>query len=153
MKRIAMVLSAALAFGLVSCKSGVTLQKLTKQEEEAREELKEVQAELIKLADMKEQYSVDSKKAALKDMKKRLDEIDNELTKLKAVANSDNSAVKASAKDGIAALEAEDKRLRAEITKLEAQPKENWATSVETINLSIKQLEEEVNKIMANVKQ
>lgn len=152
MKRIAILLCSTIAFGLVSCKSGVTLKQLTKQEQEAREELQEVQAELIKLADMKEQYSVDSKKAQLKEMRERLDDVDEELKKLRAVAESENSAVKASAKDGIAALEKEDKRLHEQIAKLEAMPKENWAASVEAINVSIKQLEEEVNKIMANVK-
>jgi GTPase len=137
---------------IISCKSsGVTLEQLQKQEAEAREGLAEVQVELKDLASMKEQYSVDNKKALLAQMRDRLDDIDGEIAKLKSVTDSENSAVSGAAKKGLDSLKKEEQMLRKKIEEVEALPKENWATSLETINQSIATLETEVNKIMQNV--
>ncbi len=137
---------------LASCKQGVTLTKLQKQEAEAREELQEVQEELITLANMKEEYAVQSKQTQLRKMRNRLAEVDEELNNLNKVKSSDNNAVQGSVKQAITALEKEEEKLRQSIAELEALPKENWAASIETINEKIAHLAAEVNKIMANVK-
>lgn len=152
MKVLGKLILGVAILALVSCKSGVTLQQLQKQENEAREELQDVQAELQKLVNMKEQYSVDGKKAAISDAKDRLGDIDNEIGKLESVKGSENSGASGAAKDGISSLKSEQQKLKTEISRMETMPKENWATSLESINQSIKALEMEVNKIMQNVK-
>ncbi len=152
MKILGKVILGASVLVLVSCKSGVTLQQLQKQETETREELIEVQEELKKLVDMKEQYSVDGKKAAVADANDRLNDIDKEIDNLESVKKSENSGASGAAKEGISSLKGEQQKLKTEISRMEAMPKENWAASLESINQSIKALEMEVNKIMQNVK-
>lgn len=133
----------------VSCKSAITAQDVLKQESVANKATRQAQEELITLAHMKEQYSVDGVKAEVKALKKEKAKIDKDISSLKEVSHS--SA--ADATSGIVGdLKAKSDSISKTIEELEARPKENWAESIESINQSITKLQQEVNVITENLK-
>lgn len=138
-------LSAAFAF--TSCKSAVTAQDVLKQEAKANEATVEAQEELIELAQLKEQYSVDGVKAEIKTLEKEKAKIDKDIKNLEKVSESTAEATKGLLGD----LKSKSAGISKKIETLEAQPKENWADSIESINQSIKKLQQEVNVITANI--
>ena len=134
---------------LASCKSVVTAQDVLKQEAEALKATQEAQEELIELAQMKEQYSVDGVKAEIKLLEKEKSKIDKDIESLESVAHSTT----ADATEGLVGdLKAKSAGIAKKIETLEAQPKENWAESIETINQSIAKLQQEVNIITATLR-
>lgn len=137
---------AALTF--VSCKSAVTAQDVMGQEEKAMKSLREAQEEMVELAQMKEQYSVDGVKARIKELEKERSKIDKDIKKLEDVEHSTT----AGATEGLVSdLKSKSKGIESKISDLKEQPKENWAKSIETINQEIKSLEQEVQRITANI--
>ncbi len=139
-------LITALAF--TSCKSAVTAQDVLKQESKANEATQTAQEELIELAQMKEQYSIDGVKAEIKRLEKEKSKIDKDIKSLEKVSHSST----AEATQGLVGdLKAKSASISKKIETLEAQPKENWAKSIETINQSIAKLQQEVKAITANI--
>lgn len=133
---------------LHSCKSTITAQKVIKQEEKAKESLSDAHEELIKLAEMKEQYSVDGVRAQVDELKKRQKAIKKDISKLEDVSTD-------AAKDGtgglVKNLEKESAELGKKISNLEAMPKENWAEAIEAINQSVANLEQQIATITQNI--
>ncbi len=131
-----------------SCKSTITAQKVVKQEEKAREELSDAHEELVKLAQMKEQYSVDGIQTQIDALKKRQKEIKKDIKKLEGVSTD-------AAKDGtgglVKNLEKESASLGKKISDLEGMPKENWAKAIEAINQSVANLEQQIATITQNL--
>ena len=142
---LSMGLSVALAF--TSCKSAVTAQDVLRQESKANEATVEAQQELIELAQMKEQYSVDGVKAEIKILKKEKSKIDKDIKSLEQVSESTAEATKGLLGD----LKSKSASISKKIETLEAQPKENWSESIESINQSIQELQKEVNVITSNI--
>ena len=141
---IALICAAA----FVSCKSTVTAQDVLKQESKANEATKTAQEELLELAQLKEQYSVDGVKAEIKRLEKEKSKIDKDIKSLEKVSHSST----AEATEGLVGdLKAKSAGIAQKIETLEAQPKENWAESIESINQSIQKLQQEVNVITANI--
>ncbi|WP_417610785.1 hypothetical protein [Owenweeksia hongkongensis] len=137
----------SVAFAFTSCKSAVTAQDVLKQESKANEATVEAQQELIELAQMKEQYSVDGVKAEIKILKKEKSKIDKDIKSLEQVSESTAEATKGLLGD----LKSKSASISKKIETLEAQPKENWSESIESINQSIQELQQEVNVITANI--
>ncbi len=131
-----------------SCKSTITAQKVIKQEEKAKDELSDAHEEMIKLAQMKEQYSVDGIQAQVDVLKKRQKAIKKDIKKLEDVSTD-------AAKDGtgglVKSLEKESADLGKKISELESMPKENWAKAIEAINQSVANLEQQIATITQNL--
>jgi len=132
----------------VSCKSAVTAQDVLNQKSKALEASQTAQEELLELAQMKEQYSVDGVKAQIKQLKKEKSKIDKDINSLEKVSHSTT----AEATEGLVGdLKAKSAGIAKKIETLEAQPKENWAKSIENINQSIAKLQQEVDVITSNI--
>lgn len=131
-----------------SCKSTITAEKVLKQEEKAKEELTDAQEEMIKLAQMKEQYSVDGIRTQVDELKKRQKAIKKDIKKLEDVSTD-------AAKDGtgglVKSLEKESADLSKKISELESMPKENWAQAIEAINQNVANLEQQIATITQNL--
>ncbi len=139
----------ALSLGITSCKSKVEMADVRKQETKAMDELESAREELLKLADMKEQFSVDHRDAQIKALKERQKEIDKDIDRMKSVQTS---SAQDDAGNIASSLEKQNKDLSREIKDYEAMTKESWATAKDSINQKIAGLESEVRRITANLR-
>lgn len=138
----------AASFFMVSCKSTVTAQKVLKQEQEARDELKEAQEEMIELAHMKEKYSVDGVKAEINELKKRQSKIKKDIERLDDITTD---SAQDDANSMVKNLKRENTSLQEKISALESQSKENWAEAIQSINQNVEELENEIKRITQNI--
>lgn len=148
MKNRILTLSVLLLLGMVSCKSTVSTADMLKQEDKAQEELQDAQVAMIKLAQMKEQYSEDHKKQSIEELKKQQIKNEKDIDHLQDVTNEN---AQGTANSLISNLKKENKDIAEQIAKLENTQKENWSTSIEAINQRVKELEQEIAKINANI--
>ena len=152
MKNMVVALFAVVAFtAFTSCKSGVTLSQVRSQEDKAHASLKDAHEEMLALAKIKEQYSKDSKEERLRELRDRTDDIQDDIDRLEEVSANNNSAVQANVKTSISSLKNDKADVETQISAVEKLEKENWASAIEAINLSVKNLEEQLKKITANL--
>lgn len=138
----------ALAIALPSCGSGVSLAKVNKQEEEAREDLQDAHSAMIKLAELKQEYSVDSRDRQIKALQKQQKAMESDVKKLQGVSTtSAEGSAQALAND----LERQNKELDKQISSLKNQNKENWAMAIDSINSNVRSLERAIDEITANL--
>lgn len=150
MKYLKTFFALAIMASIAACSSTVTLQDITAQEEEARSELQELKEEMVKLAEMKEAYSVDSKEARMDEINDRKRAIRKDLNSIDDLTSENLDAGKAAM---VNALKQEEKQIDEEMDALEKMEKEEWSSSVETINEKIEELSQQINMITANLKQ
>ncbi|MGB0175598.1 MAG: hypothetical protein ACPF9D_00440 [Owenweeksia sp.] len=152
MKNIIVALLAVISLtAFSSCKSGVTIKQVRSQENKAQASLKDAHEEMLALARVKEQYSKDSKQKRLSDLRDRADKIQDDIDKLETVSADNNSAVQANVKTSISSLKNDKADVEKQIAAVEKLEKENWASAIEEINVSVQRLEEELKKITANL--
>lgn len=132
----------------VACSSKVGLEAMKKQEEKAHDELISAQEELIELANMKEQYSVDSRDAKIQALEKRQKQISKDLKNLEDV---ETESAQDATSNITGSLEKKQAEIDEQIKALEGMTKENWEEAREAINKKIKSLQDEINTITANL--
>ncbi len=138
-----------ITLGFTSCKSKVEMADVRKQETKAMDELESAREELLKLADMKEQFSVDHRDAQIKALKKRQKEVGKDIDRMKSVQTT---SAQDDAGNIASSLERENKTISKDIKDYEAMTKESWATAKDSINYKISALESEVRRITANLR-
>lgn len=124
------------------------MEDVRAQEEEAREEVDEAREETIKLAKMKEQYSEDIKQARIKELRERQAEISRDIKQLGGVEGADAAA---DSKTIVDRLEKRSKEIEQQLNEAERLQKENWEQTIQAINQSVQALQEEINKMTANL--
>ncbi len=133
---------------LYSCKSGVTLKEVTKQEEQARENLQDAHAAMIELAELKQRYSVDDRDREIDRLQKQQEEIEDDIDKLEGVSSSGaEGGAQALAQD----LERQNNEIANQIAGLKNRDQENWAAAIDSINTNVMQLEKTLDQITRNL--
>lgn len=146
------LLPLAVLFGLLflsSCGSkAITTADIREQEAEALEEIAEAQEEATKLAEMKEKYSADKQESDLATLRQRKAEIEKDLNRLRNLQTDDAVG---DTETLIQKLRAKSQEVDIMMAEIKKKPKENWEAAVDSIEISIGQLKQEVARIMDNV--
>jgi uncharacterized phage infection (PIP) family protein YhgE len=133
-----------IALIVTSCGSGVDIADMQKQEEKAREQLKAAQEEMVELANMKEQYSVDNREAMIKKLEKQQKQIGKDIKSFEKVETSSAQGAASSAAES---LEQKNKQIEKEIKDLKNGTKEKWEEARVAINDRVDRLRSEIDKI------
>jgi len=140
------IILTAIAF--TGCKSGVSLEDMQKQKSKAMSQLSDAEDELIELANMKEEYSVDARDAQIKVLEKRQKQLKKDIGNIKSV---ETSSAQNSADNLVSGLQKENDNIAAQISKLENLQQENWKSAKESINQDIASLEQKITEMTTNM--
>ena len=133
---------------IAGCKSTVSLDDMQKQKTKAMNELSSAKKELLELADMKEKYSIDIRKAQVKSLEKRQKQISKDI---KSVKNVETTSAQSGAKTMVDDMKIENAKLSKKITNLDSIKQEDWAAAKDSINREFDRLEKHIQEITSNV--
>lgn len=121
---------------------------MQKQESKATEQLKSASKEMIELAKMKEQYSVDSRDMQIKALEKKQKQMKKDIKSLGNVESE--SAVDATGEIS-GNLKTKQKEVADKISRLKATKQENWSSLRDSINQQTQLLQSQIDRITANM--
>lgn len=144
------VFSGLLALSMIfsSCKSTITAAKVIKQEEAANKAVEEAEEAIVKLAEMKEQYSVDGIQAQVDLLKQGQKKIKKDISHLEKVSSDSGQDA---TKSAVKSLEKESAELSKKISELEAMPKENWQENILNIKETMENLKKQIAMVTQNL--
>ena len=118
---------AAATLLLTSCGSNqVTLEDVRDQEKKTMQEIDEAKAASIKLAEMKQKFSEDYKKARMEAIRKQIAEIDKDIDRLSGVTTSE---AQSGTKGLVSDLKGRRKKLEQEMQQVEKLEKGKLAAN------------------------
>lgn len=136
------------AMSLSSCKSLVTFEDVSKQENTARKAVEKAQEETVDLARMKEQYTIDRAKAEIKALEKEQKAADKDIKSLKGIQTE--SAV-GTTEGTLNNLEKQSKAIDKKIKDLKQESPENWDETIQQIRQDFESIYSKISQITANL--
>ncbi len=136
------------ALALTGCKSNISLEDMQKQESKAMSELNSAKEELVELANMKEQYSIDIREAQVKTLEKRQKQLSKDIKNIK---NVETSSAQSSAENMVDNLKNENATIEKKISSLKSIKQEDWTATKDSIQSEIARLHSHITQLTSNV--
>lgn len=130
------------------CKSTTDLGDVRDQERRAIESLDETKSEMLRLAEVKEQYIKDRKRERIEELEEKQEGLMEDIGQLAKVSSEEAKEASGELVDD---LQARKKEIDRQLREAKKMPTEDWTESIDRINQRITQLQEEIALITENL--
>ena len=137
-----------LVLALAGCSSKVSMEDMQKQKNKALNQINAAQIEIAKLADMKEQYSLDVREDQIKTLESRQKQANKDI---KSVKHVETPSEQDNADTMVENLNEQNAKIARKISSLKTTKQEDWTTVKDSINQEINRLERYVELLTSNV--
>lgn len=145
------VIFFALLVLISSCSRQLTLEDVEKKIAEAREEVQEAEEEAKKAVDLRVEFYKDYKETELNNLRKRNDEIDSKLDKLRDTTDDTNSVANANIQSAIDELREEQRKIENRISEVENIEAKDWSNAYSIIEDAISRINTQIDLLESSL--
>ncbi|WKN33568.1 hypothetical protein PZB74_09515 [Porifericola rhodea] len=118
---------------------------------EAREEVQEAEEEAKKAVDLRVEFYKDYKETELNNLRKRNDEIDSKLDKLRDTTDDTNSVANANIQSAIDELREEQRKIENRISEVENIEAKDWSNAYSIIEDAISRINTQIDLLESSL--